>query len=225
MEISKDRKTALLTGATGLVGQELLLQLLEHPAYEKVRVFSRRPPDLQHERLEVQLIDFDELERYADLFRGDDLYSALGTTIKQAGSQEAFYKVDFTYNFEIARLARANGVKQYLLVSSVGADAGSRFFYPRVKGELEEAVQDLNFWALHIFQPSMLLGERSEMRVAEAIAQRLSLGLDRLTQGKLLKQYRPVEAAAVARAMIRTAQQLQPGIHNYPSHIIHQLAT
>lgn len=220
----KDRKTALILGATGLVGGQLLLQLLEHPAYGKVKVFTRRPLDIQHERLETHIVDFENLEAYAHLFKGEDLYLSLGTTIKQAGSQEAFYKVDYTYNFEVARMARENGVAQLLLVSSVGADADSLFFYTRVKGELENALKTLGFWAFHIFRPSVLLGDRPNSRPAEALAGRLMLGFDRLTLGGLLKGYRPVEAETVAAAMIRAAQKLDPGTHLYPSHHIHQLA-
>lgn len=224
MQITKDRKTALLIGATGLVGRQLLPQLLEHPAYGKVKVFVRRPLELEHERLEERLTDFGDLASQREHFRGDDLFSALGTTIAKAGSKEAFYKIDHDYNLEAARLAKENGAAQMLLVSSVGADPDSLFFYTRVKGELEEAIKDLGFWAYHIFRPSVLLGDREELRPAEALAARLTLGFDRLTGGSVLKGYRPVEGATVAAAMIQAAQRIQPGVHYYPSHHIHQLA-
>lgn len=223
LEIKKDKKSALLFGATGLVGSFCLKYLLENPAYQKVLVFSRRPIDTKHAKLEVKIIDFNKLDSYAKWIKGDDLYCCLGTTLRKAGSRSAFYKVDFTYSYEIARIAAENKVNQYLLVSSVGADKDSVFFYSQVKGELEEAVKQLPFWGIHVFQPSMLLGERDEIRIGEQIAARLSRGLD-FFLGNLLSKYRPVEAETVARAMIYAAQQLRQGIHTYPSHHLHNLA-
>ncbi|MCB9291814.1 MAG: oxidoreductase [Lewinellaceae bacterium] len=224
MEISQHHKTALLFGATGLVGSQCLRQLLEHPAYRQVVTFGRRPLDVEHPRLKHHTIDFGRLDDYAGLLRGHDLYSCLGTTMARAGSREAFYRVDYTYAYEPARLAAANGVNQLLLVSSVGADPESLFFYSRVKGELEAAVKELPFWAVHIFQPSFLVGDRSETRLGEQLAGRLTLGLDRLTGGALLGKFRPVEAEQVARAMIHAAQMLEKGVHVYPSGQIHELA-
>ena len=224
MQIQKDRKTAILLGATGLVGGRLLEQLLEHPAYEHVVALSRRPLKEVNNRLQVHIVDFDRPVDFAHLLKGEDLFCALGTTIKKAGSKEAFYQVDFTYTFEIAQIARQNGMAQLLLVSSVGADPDSPFFYPRVKGELEEALKSLDFWALHLFRPSVLMGDRKEFRLGEELAGIALQGIDRLTQGSLLGSYRPVEAATVAKAMLKAAQQLQPGVLIYPSNHIHQLA-
>ncbi|MCB0595845.1 MAG: oxidoreductase [Lewinellaceae bacterium] len=224
MEITQHHKTALLFGASGLVGGQCLHQLLEHPAYRKVISFGRRKLEVEHPQLEQHVIDFDRLEEYAGLLKGHDLYSCLGTTMAKAGSRKAFFRVDFTYAFESARLAASQGARQLLLVSSVGASPEALFFYPRVKGELEAAVKKLPFWAVHIFQPSFLVGSREESRLGEQLAGRLSLGLDRLTGGALLGKYRPVEAAQVARAMIHAAQRLEGGTHVYPSGQIHELA-
>ncbi len=224
MEISRHHKTALLFGASGLVGNQCLHQLLEHPAYRKVISFGRRLLEVEHPRLEQHIIDFNHLEDYAGLLRGNDLYSCLGTTLAKAGSRAAFYRVDYAYAYESARLAAANGASQLLLVSSVGASPDSLFFYTRVKGELEKAVKKLPFWAVHIFRPSFLVGDRQESRIGEQLAGRLSLGLDRLTGGALLGKYRPVEAAQVARAMAHAAQQLEGGVHVYSSAQIHELA-
>lgn len=174
--------------------------------------------------MEQHIIDFGRLEDYAGLLKGHDLYSCLGTTMARAGSRKAFFRVDFTYAYESARLAAANGARQLLLVSSVGANPDSLFFYTRLKGELEAAVKKLPFWAIHIFQPSFLIGDRRESRLGEQLAGRLSLGLDRLTGGELMGKYRPVEAAQVARAMLHAAQRLEGGVHVYPSHHIHELA-
>lgn len=167
MEIQKDKKTAILLGATGLVGGQLLQQLLEHPAYGRVVVLSRRPLKEVSPRLQVHLVDFDRPADFAHLLKGEDLFCALGTTIKKAGSKEAFYQVDYTYTFEVAQAARKNGTAQLMLVSSVGADPDSLFFYTRVKGELEEALKALDFWALHLFRPSVLMGDRKEFRLGK----------------------------------------------------------
>ena len=174
--------------------------------------------------MEQHILDFGRLEDYAGLLKGHDLYSCLGTTMARAGSRKAFFRVDFTYAYESARLAAANGARQLLLVSSVGANPDSLFFYTRLKGELEAAVKKLPFWAIHIFQPSFLIGDRRESRLGEQLAGRLSLGLDRLTGGELMGKYRPVEAAQVARAMLHAAQRLEGGVHVDPSHHIHELA-
>lgn len=223
MEIVKHDKTALVLGATGLIGQHLVQALLEHEAYTVVKVFVRRKLDIQHEQLQQHLIDFDQMQTSASLIKGDDLYCALGTTMAKAGSKAAFFKVDYTYSYQAAQIAAANGVNQYMLVSSVGADANSRFYYSQVKGKLENAIKELPFWATHIFQPSVLLGERNENRWGEQIAARMGKVIDRFTGG-LLTKYRPIEAEVVATAMIGAAQRFNKGTHIYPSHYLQGLA-
>lgn len=223
MEIIKNNKTALVFGATGLIGNHLLHFLLMHAAYQKVVVFVRRPIGMEHPNLVQHVIDFDRPEQYRSLVRGNDLFCCLGTTMARAGSKEAFFKVDFTYAYEAASMAAKNGVSQFLLVSSVGADANSLFFYSKVKGQLEDEVQKLNFWSIHIFRPSVLLGERNENRWGEEIAGRLGRVIDRFTGG-LLTKYRPIEADVVAKAMVSAAQGLEPGVHFYPSHWLQKVA-
>jgi len=223
LEIIKDQKTALLLGASGLVGGYCLRLLLDHGAYEKVVVFTRKALPVSHTKLEQHVVDFDLPQTFSHLLKGDDLYCCLGTTMAKAGSKEAFFKVDYTYVYEVARAAVENGVNQFLLVSSVGADANSIFYYSRVKGELENAVKQLPFWAIHIFQPSVLLGERNENRWGEQWAAKIGRRIDALTGG-LLSKYRPVEAEVVAAAMVSVAQQFQPGIQVYPSHYLQQLS-
>ncbi|MCB0662089.1 MAG: hypothetical protein KDC24_05080, partial [Saprospiraceae bacterium] len=147
----------------------------------------------------------------------------IGTTMAKAGSKEAFYKVDFEYNYNVAQLAEANKVNQCLLVSSVGADEDSIFFYSEVKGKLEKAIKELSFWSIHIFQPSLLLGERNENRWGEEAAGVLGRIINKFTGG-LLNKYKPVEADVVAQAMVEAAQQLKPGVHVYPSHYLQSLA-
>lgn len=223
MEITRDKKTALLIGATGFVGSHCLQLLLSHQAYQKVIVLSRRSLELDHPKLEEHVIDFEDLAQYHSLLVGHDFFSCLGTTMAKAGNKEAFFQVDFKYVYTAARLAAANGVNQYLLVSSVGADKESTFYYSRVKGELEDAVKDLPFWSIHVFQPSVLLGERNENRWGEKWAGRIGKLIDSATGG-LLTKYRPVEAEVVAQSMVNAAQGLRKGLHIYPSHLLQTLA-
>ena len=223
MKLSKGNKTALVFGSTGLVGKHLVEYLLLHPAYEKVVAFSRRPLEIEHPKLVVEIIEFSQLENYGKKIVGDDLYCCLGTTMRKAGNRKAFTQVDFTYPLTIAKIGLANKVNQFLLVSSVGADPNSMFFYSRVKGTLEEAVKTLEYWSIHIFRPSVLLGERNDNRWGEELAGRLGKGIDTLTGG-MLSKYRPIEADIVAKAMVGAAQQLEEGVHLYPSHFLQKLA-
>lgn len=223
MEIIKSNKTALVFGATGLVGHHLVHTLLLHPSYTKVRVFVRKKMELEHEKLEQHRIDFDQPDSFSHLVKGEDLFCCLGTTRAKAGSKEAFHKVDFTYTFQAAKMASINGVNQLLLVSSVGADEDALIYYSQVKGEIEAAVQKLDFWSTHIFRPSVLLGERNENRWGEEIAGKLGKIIDRFTGG-MLSKYRPIEADVVAKAMVQAAQGLKPGVHIYPSHWLQELA-
>jgi uncharacterized protein YbjT (DUF2867 family) len=223
LEIIKDSKTALVLGPTGLVGNHLIHFLLLHPAYERVIAITRRPLNQNHPKLVEVIIDFDKPEKYHQLIKGDDLYCCLGTTMAKAGSKKAFLKVDFRYPLEIASIAAMNKVNQFMLVSSVGANKNSLFYYSQVKGALEEAVKKLNFWSIHIFQPSVLLGERNENRFGEEIAGKIGKVLDSITGG-MLSKYKPIEADVVAKAMVGAAQRLKPGVFVYPSHWLQKLA-
>lgn len=141
----------------------------------------------------------------------------------KAGNKSLFRRVDFDYNLNAANAAIEHGADQLLLVSSVGADANSNFFYSKVKGELEDAVLKLGFWSIHIFRPSVLLGERNENRFGEKIAGKIGKVIDRFTGG-FLSKYRPIEAEVVAKAMISAAQGLKEGHHIYPSHWLQDLS-
>jgi len=193
------KRIANVIGASGLVGQQLVAQLLNHPEYEKVRIFVRRKTGIIHPKLEEQLIDFDQPENWKHLVQGDVLFSTLGTTIKTAKTKENQYLVDFTYQYEFARVAAENGIPTYVLVSSMGADSKSSVFYSRMKGELEEAVADLNFTKLLIFRPSILDGKRKEQRVGEKIA----LVISRILTKFILKKYKPTPVDVLAAKMIR----------------------
>ena len=214
--INKGKKTALLFGGSGMVGGHCLHQLLDSPIYEKVISFGRKKLLVEDEKLEQHLIDFDQLDKYKKLIKGDDLFCCLGTTIKKAGSKSAFKKVDLEYPKRIAELAVENGVNQFILVSSVGADRNSSVFYSQVKGELEDEVMQMDFWATHVLQPSLLLGERKESRPLERVGVMISQRLDNFI-GSFLGKYRPVKGEDVASAMLVVAQNLERGNHTYSS--------
>jgi uncharacterized protein YbjT (DUF2867 family) len=215
-------RAALLLGATGLVGGHCLELLLNDSAYGKVVVVGRKLVPHEHAKLEQHVVDFDTLSGFAHLMRADDLFSCLGTTIKKAGSRENFRRVDFTYQLDAARLSREQGAKQLLLVSSLGADPHSSIFYNRVKGELETAVSELALDAVNIFRPSLLLGERAEFRAGERIAELPMRYVSFLMVGPLAK-YRPVEARAVAAAMLKVAKEERTGVNVFESDQIRRM--
>jgi uncharacterized protein YbjT (DUF2867 family) len=195
------KRTANVIGASGLVGKQLVSQLLNHPEFEKVRVFVRRKTGISHPKLEEKLIYFDRPETWKQLVQGDVLFSAMGTTIKTAKTKENQYRVDYTYQYEFAKTAGKNGVPTYVLVSSMGADPKSSVFYSRIKGELEEAVEKLNFKRILIFRPSILDGDRQEKRAGEAVG----LVISRLITRLILKKYRPTPVDVLAAKMIHSA--------------------
>lgn len=221
LNLIKSNKTALLFGGSGLTGGHLLRLLAKHDNYAEVISFGRKKSGIEHPKIKETVIDFERMSDYGHLIKGDDLFLCLGTTIKKAGSQEAFRRVDFEYTYQAAQIAAQNGVKQLLLVSSVGADADSSVFYSRVKGETEDAVRKLPFWAVRIFRPSVLLGARDETRIGESIAQTVGRFLNRFTTD-LFDLYQPVKAEKVAAAMVTAAQNLQGGEEFFASHEINK---
>jgi uncharacterized protein YbjT (DUF2867 family) len=219
LKIRKASKTALIFGATGLVGAECLKQLIADDSYSKILVFNRKLQNYSSDKVEEIIIDYDHLNDNEDQMRGDDVYICLGTTMAKAGSKKAFIKVDYTYIMKAALAALRQGANQLLMVSAAGSDRNSYIFYNRVKGELESDISMLDYWAIHIFKPSLLLGERKEKRKIENIASKFAVGIDRLF-GPKLAAYRPVQASDVARAMTRTSDGLQAGVHYYNSNEI-----
>ena len=191
--------TANVIGATGLVGKQLVLQLLDNNYFEKVRIFVRQKTEIEHPKLEQHLVDFKKTETWEKLLTGDVLFSALGTTLKQAGSKEKEYEVDFTFNLNFAKSAKENGIPNYVLVSSIGANSKSSMFYTRMKGELDDAVSKLGFANLAIVRPSSLTGNRKEKRIAELISIPIANFLTKL----IFKKYRPIRDSIVASAMIK----------------------
>ncbi len=202
-------KTAIIIGATGLVGSTLVKQICENPNYSKVVLLLRKPLNISHSKLIQEVIDFDNID--ASKILGDDLFCAMGTTLAKAGSKEAQYKIDCTYPYEIGKIAKANGVKQYILVSSVGANFDSSNFYLRTKGDLENKIQLLGFQNFVSVRPSMLLGDREESRLGEKIGKVFSNLLSPLLFGSLRK-YHGIEASDVAKAMQRLANQGLNGV-------------
>ncbi len=195
------RLTANVIGATGLVGKELVKRLLENRKFDKVRLFVRRESGITHPKLEQQIVDFSDSEKWEKHLKGEVLFSALGTTLKKAGSKEKQYEVDVTFNLKFAQKAKQNGIETYVLVSAVGADAESRLFYNRIKGELDEAVLRIGFRKPTILRPSALAGERDENRLSEKIFIPIVGFFTRF----IFKKYRPIEGDTVARAMIKAA--------------------
>lgn len=206
-----NNRSAFIAGASGAVGTQLLERLLAHPDYHQVTVLARKPIAHQHSKLRVHVGNFDELESYAHLLRVDDVFCCLGTTLKRAGSKAAFERVDHQYIVKLAQLAAHANARQFLLVSAIGADAGSTFFYNRVKGRTEQAVRQLDFDAVHIFQPSLLMGPRSDSRPGEGAAKLAMPLFNSLLHGRLRK-YRGVHVSEVARCMLEAATADTKGV-------------
>lgn len=199
----------LLAGATGLVGGQVLLQLLDDARCSQVWAPTRRPLPLRHERLHNPVLDFEQLPAEADLWRVDAAICALGSTIKQAGSQQAFRRVDHDYPLQIAQRLRAHGCGSFVLNSAVAADPDSRFFYSRVKGELERDLRALEFASLTLVRPGVIGGERSQRRTGEHL-----LGLALRVMGPVLPRAMRINPAeCIAAAMVEAALQPPPGEH------------
>lgn len=206
-------KTALLVGATGLVGGFVLERLLAHPAYSKVEIWVRRELQIGDPKLSQRVVDFEHLDAQALKTGTDEVFCCLGTTIRKAGSQAAFRRVDHDYPLALARLAKAGGADKFLMVSALGADPKSSVFYNRVKGEVEQSVAAVGLPKTYFFRPSLLLGPRTEHRPGEKIGIVLGILIAPLLIGGLRK-YRPIHADAVAAAMVYAAN------HDVPAGII-----
>lgn len=205
------KKIALVVGATGLVGSQVLDLLLADSAYEQVIALTRKPL-VPRDRLAVLVTDFSNLDRL-EVPHVDDVFCCLGTTIKAAGSKEAFRKVDEEYPLAVAHWAYQRGARQYLLVTALGADPKSVVFYNRIKGEVEQKIQNIGFSIVHIFRPSLLLGPRKESRPGEDAAKQF----DRWFGFLIPKAYRGIESIKVARAMRQLAMKNSPGCYVHES--------
>lgn len=200
------KKTALLFGSTGLVGNLLLEELIQSEIYTGIKTFVRQPTGITNPKVEEIVMDFSVPEDYADRLKGDDLYICLGSTIRKAGSIENFGKIDRDLPVKLATIAKKNGINRVAVVSSIGAKTSSGNYYLRVKGEMEHAISRLDFGQVVIARPSMLLGERTERRPAETIGKIFMKLADPLISGKFRK-YKAIHGRDVARAMISAMQK------------------
>lgn len=199
---------AIVIGATGAVGKDLVEELLSRREYEKIITFTRRPPDIKSEKIESYIIDFDRPSDWAHLVKGDVLFSALGTSLKQAGSKEAQYRIDHDYQLSFAKAARENGVPHVVLVSSLGADRSSSFFYMKLKGLIERDVEVLQFPQLSILRPPSLIRKHAK-RPAETVSVKLFQLANALG---LFKTMAPVPTEAVARKMADLGLETKKGV-------------
>lgn len=206
-------KRACLAGATGLVGGYLLQKLLSDESYTSVQALTRRPLTFHHPKLRNLVINFDDLEIQSPHLQADEVFCCLGTTIRKAGSEQAFRKVDYEYPIKLARVAKQAGANAFFLVSALGADKNSWFFYNRIKSETEEGIIGMGFDRTHIFRPSLLLGPRSEKRAGEDAAKVFFQFFGWMVPVK----YRAIHAEKVARAMLFHAAQKQNGVFVHES--------
>lgn len=199
---------ALLIGATGATGKDLLDLLLKDDSFHQVDIFVRRDLDIQHEKLKIHVIDFDNPEQWKHLVQGDVLFSCLGTTLKAAGSKDAQWKVDYDYQYQFAKSARENNVNHYVLVSSGFASTNSQFFYTRMKGQLEEAVKALGFSKLSIFNPPVLIRKNSDRTMEVAGLKAIQF----FNKIGIFRTQKPLGTEILAQALINSAKSKETGI-------------
>ena len=239
-------RTAIILGASGLVGSEVLKQLLSdrggseegaqsssnspvnfgkeiEPSFEKIKIFVRKPSSIKHPKLDQIIVDFDTIGNYADSIKGDVIFCCIGTTMATAGSKEAFRKVDYTYPLEFAKIAKQNGIENFLLISSIGANQTASNFYLKVKGDIEFALEKLKFESLTVLRPAMLLGNRNEFRFGES-AGKVFLKLFSFVFIGKLKKYKAIQASAVAKAMIHLSEMKIKGSSVFLSDELQQIA-
>ena len=204
-------KKAIVIGGTGMVGLQLVKQLIEDEKYDEIISLVRHSSGIGNPKLQEKIINFDQPESWSNLVTGDVLFSTLGTTIAQAKTKNAQFKVDYTYQFIVAETAAKNGVGTYVLISSAGANSKSRVFYTNMKGKLEDAVQALSFKQITIIRPGQLAGNRVEKRKSEKIALSIMYFINKLG---LLKRYKPIQAYQVAQAMINAAENKKSGTYS-----------
>ena len=206
--MAKDRLKALVIGATGAVGKDLVQQLMEDSSVERIDIFVRREVKIPAAKVVAHVVDFDHPETWDDQLQGDVLFSCMGTTIKAAGTQEAQWKVDYTYQYEAAKAAKANGVPTYVLVSAIDANPKSKVFYTRMKGELDDSVQQLGFEGCFILRPPSLIRKGTD-RFGEKAG---IVAIRAFNAIGLMRNYTPMPTEAVAAAMIRLAKSGRKGV-------------
>lgn len=204
-----------------MVGNALLHLLLADNRFEKVKVLTRRTTEISHPKLEEHIIDFGKPQFWKQEVTGDVLFSCMGTTLKQAGGKDAQYRVDYTYQFALASIAAENEVPAYVLVSSIGANKDSRYFYMQMKGQLDEGVSRLPFKSISIVRPGPLYGSRKQKRAGENFGVILMKALNAIG---LFRKYKPISADQVGKAMIQTAVTAKPGVTIYENNELFPLA-
>jgi uncharacterized protein YbjT (DUF2867 family) len=214
--------TAILIGASGLVGHELLKELLDDTSYDKIKIVVRKSTRLTHKKLEEIIVDFDKLSEYSDLLHGDIAFCTLGTTIKTAGSKEAFAQVDYAYVINFAEIVKRNGASRFVVVTSLGVSESGGNFYLTVKRDVENSLKKMNFKSLIIVRPSMLLGDRKEFRAGEFAGKIVMKAIRFLFIGKL-KKYRAINASVVAKAMLVLSKTDLEGVSVFESDRIQQI--
>ncbi|RYE30674.1 MAG: nucleoside-diphosphate sugar epimerase [Sphingobacteriaceae bacterium] len=213
----------VLAGATGLVGNLLLQQFLQHPDFSEVLILVRKQLPIQHKKLKQLVINFDRLQDYASEINGHALFCCLGTTRKKTPDLNLYRKIDHDYPVELAKIGAKNSITQFHYISSIGANANSFAFYTKLKGETERDLKTVPIQSLHIYQPSFLTGNRAEKRFGERLGIKIFRLINLFLIGKL-KKYRSISAADVAKAMLNQSLKESSGIFIYPSDQIKQLA-
>lgn len=216
-------KTAMVIGATGLVGTTLVNKLLVNSDYKKVIVLVRRKLSFTHKKLEEYVIDFENMEEVFPDKQIDDIYCCIGTTIKKAKTKERMYQIDVEIPLNVATIAKKNGLQHFILISSMGANSNSKFFYMRMKGELEEKLQQLNMPKLTIFQPSFLIGNRNEKRISEKIFVELYKGVSKILPTTVKNKF-GIEVYKLADAMMKSGNDHNLNIKYYQVDEIRTLA-
>lgn len=215
-------KAAVIAGSSGLVGVELLHQLCASSAYHSITLLVRRPSGFIHPKVAEVITDFDHIENFSDHMKGDVFFSCLGSTRKKTPDKRHYYQIDHDYPLAMARIALANGMQQFHLISAIGADPGASNFYLKMKGETDRDIAALPFRSVHIYRPSFLAGDREERRSMEKIGLAIFKLLGPLMVG-VLRKYRSIDVKDVAGAMIRQSLEDLEGVHYYPSDLIHKI--
>ncbi|WP_428327799.1 NAD(P)H-binding protein [Mucilaginibacter sp.] len=214
---------AIIAGASGLIGSSLLDLLLNNPGYDAVLVLVRKELPIKNSKLTQLIVDFDKIEDYNKSITGDVIFCCLGSTKKKTPDLSEYRKIDHDYPLKLAQIALNNGIKQYHLVSSIGADPASSNFYTKMKGETENDIIKVGLTSLHIYRPSALMGDRKESRPLESISVAVMKIINPLLFGSF-KKYRSIAASTVASTMYKQSLKKEDGVIIYPSDQIQQLS-
>lgn len=217
-------KKAIIAGASGLIGNHLLQIFLNENEYDEVLILVRKELPIQHKKLKQLVVDYTRLKEYTELMKGDTIFCCLGTTKQKTPNETEYRKIDHDYPLQLAEIAQRNNIGQYHLVSVALADASSKAFYPKVKGETEDDIIKVGLPSLHIYRPMLLTGNRKETRIIESIAKAIFKVLTPLLVGSL-KKYRNIAAETVAKTMYKQSLKHESGVFIYRSNKIQELSS